>query len=75
MEDDKRNANLHHQYDYFHSIESTTVNAFIGGDTDIIIIVTDVNGPHHTRTMTWLQKKNFYNWNQVPLSMRTTSEL
>ena len=47
MEDDKRNANLRHQYDYFHSIEITTVTAFIGGKADINIIVTDVNGPHH----------------------------
>ena len=44
MEDDKRNANLRLQYDYFHSIEITTVSAFIGGEADINIIVTDVNG-------------------------------
>ena len=47
MENDKRNANLRHQYDYFHSIEITTVNAFIGGEAYINIIVTYVNGPHH----------------------------
>ena len=47
MEDDKRNANLRHQYDYFHFIEITTVTAFIVGEADINIIVTDVNRPHH----------------------------